>query len=314
MTELHVHLEGAVPIEAMAEIYRRHGHPELGNPQRVKEFIRFEGFADFLSRFKHFLTYMKAAEDYAFLTEAALTSLADDGIRDVELTISLGAASIFHGLDWTHVLEEIGRGYAAAHEATGIEMRILVDLIRNHGPEAGWKAVRFAAENRHLNIAGINLGGDEANYPAAPYAEIYAFGRDYGLGLTAHAGEAAGPESVWACVNLLKVDRIGHGTRASEDPALLETIAERGIVIEACPTSNVRTGAIASLADHPLRKFLDVGCRVCLNTDDPTFFRLRLSDEFRQCAETHRLSDDEVQSLHRVAREAAFTGRPVRST
>jgi adenosine deaminase len=185
-------------------------------------------------------------------------------------------------------------------------MRILVDLIRNHGPEAGWPAARFAAKSRHLGVVGINLGGDEANFPAGPYAEIYAFARDQGLGLTAHAGEAAGPESVWTCVEELGVERLGHAARAAEDPKLLDVIAARGIVIEACPTSNVLTGAVRSFEAHPLGEFVRAGCRVCLNTDDPTFFGCTLSGEHAKARQAFGFDDEALAAMNRHAWTGAF--------
>lgn len=304
--ELHVHLEGAAPFDAMAEIYRRNGCVELSTPEAVREFATHGDFASFLDRFRHFLTWLKTLDDYRFLAAATCRNLAAHNVRYAELTVSLGAARFFHGLDPQAVLAVIREGCEIAKSETGIETGILVDLIRNLGPEAGWDSVRFAAEHQDQGIVGINLGGDEANFPTEPYRELYAYAGEAGLGLTAHAGEAAGPESVWASIDRLGVSRIGHGTRAIEDPALVAALARRGILIEVCASSNVSTGVISHLSEHPVRRMVEAGCRVCLNTDDPTYFGLELSSEIADVAEIHGFDATDLAQMQRQAISGSF--------
>jgi len=309
--ELHLHLEGAAPFETMAAIYRRNGCEELSTPESVAEFVRHHDFVSFLDRFRHFLTWLKTPEDYVQLAESVARRLAADGVVYAEWTVSLGAAMFFHGIEPLTVLDSIRRGIEQAD--VDIEIGILVDLIRNLGPEAGWNAVRFAAAHQDKGIVGINLGGDEAKFPAGPYADLYAFARDAGLGLTAHAGEAAGASSVWETIDLLGVTRIGHGTRATEDLALLPELSARGVLIEVCASSNVSTGVIPSLSAHPLRDLMNAGCRVCLNTDDPTYFGSGLSEEVIALAERFSLTKEEIVAMQLAAIEGSFAPATTRA-
>lgn len=302
--ELHLHLEGAAPLETMAAIYGRNGCSDLSSPAAVADFVRHRDFASFLDRFRHFLTWLKTPEDYVLLAESVARRLAADGVVYAEWTVSLGAAMFFHGIEPLTVLDSIRKGIDQA--GVDIEIGILVDLIRNLGPETGWNAVRFAAAHQDQGIVGINLGGDEAKFPAGPYADLYGFARDSGLGLTAHAGEAAGADSVWDTIDSLGVSRIGHGTRAIEDPALLPALSARGVLVEVCASSNVSTGVISWLADHPLRNLMNAGCRVCLNTDDPTFFGLGLSEEISALTETFSLTKEEITAMQLAAIQGSF--------
>jgi adenosine deaminase len=150
---------------------------------------------------------------------------------------------------------------------------------------------------KHLGVVGVGIGGSEQLYPPALFQEVFAQAQTLGFHTTAHAGEAAGPESVWGALRELAVERIGHGTRASEDPALVGFLVEHQIPLEMCPMSNVRTGVVSSLAEHPIRRFFDLGVLVTVNTDDPKMFGTSLAQEYLLLETELGFASDEIQTI-----------------
>jgi adenosine deaminase len=177
--------------------------------------------------------------------------------------------------------------------------------VRNFGVEQALRVARHAAERPHPYVVGFSMAGDEENFPAGDYVEPFEIAAAAGLGCTVHAGEWAGAQSVRAALGL-PVTRIGHGVRAIEDPALVEQLAERGIVLECCPTSNVVLGAFASYEDHPLPRLREAGVRVTLGSDDPPYFGASIGGEYEVCAERFGFDADDLREITRTALEAAF--------
>ena len=175
---------------------------------------------------------------------------------------------------------------------------MLVTAIRNYGVERAERVARYAAARPHPYVAGFQLAGDEAGYPAGDFAEPYRIAADAGLGCSVHAGEWGGPESVRAALTL-PVTRIGHGVRSIEDPALVDELAERGVVLECCPTSNVVLGIYPSYEEHPLRALRAAGVRVTLGSDDPPWFGASIGGEYAVCAERLGFGDDDLAEAHR---------------
>jgi adenosine deaminase len=178
-----------------------------------------------------------------------------------------------------------------------IEIALVPDIVRDMGPERGAVTLARLHEVRGVGIIGITIGGSEQRYPPEPFAPIYERARRLGLRTSAHAGEAAGAESVWGAVRALGVDRIGHGTRAAEDEGLLDYIAERRIPIELCPLSNLRTGVIASIEQHPARRYFERGLLLSINTDDPQMFGNSLAGEYRVLVEHLGFTHDDIRAL-----------------
>jgi len=200
------------------------------------------------------------------------------------------------------------RKITGAPAAAPTAVRLIADFVRDNGPrEADRTLDALLAMNDRL-IAGIGIGGSEAPFPPAPFAPIFEKARAAGLRTQAHAGESDGPESVWAAIRILQVDRIAHGVRAREDAALMAYLKQSGLPLDICPTSNVRTGAVESLADHPAADFLRRGLKVSLSTDDPTLFGSDLAGEFDLLVRTFGLSEDEVRTLLLNAVDAAWCG------
>jgi adenosine deaminase len=178
----------------------------------------------------------------------------------------------------------------------GIEIGLIVDLVRDTGPGRAMRTLAEAAEVRGLGVVGIGIGGSEHDFPPEPFAPVYRRARELGLHTTVHAGEAAGPASVWGALSL-EPERIGHGTRAAEDPRLVEYLAANRIPLEMCPVSNVRTAVVPSVNAHPIGQFFAAGIPVTVNTDDPAMFGTSLALEYALLIEQLGFTPDGIRTL-----------------
>jgi aminodeoxyfutalosine deaminase len=183
--------------------------------------------------------------------------------------------------------------------------RSIFDAIRQFGAEQAEKVLDLAIQFRDRNVVGFGIGGDEGQGPPELFKDVYARASANGLHLTAHAGESAGPESIWGALNL-QAERIGHGLTAGQDPELIEELAQRQVPLEICVTSNLRTGCCAELAQHPVRRYFDQGLMLSLNSDDPAMFRTSLVEEYQLVQEGFGFSDEHLRELARNSFEASF--------
>src|SRR5205807_8708373 len=181
----------------------------------------------------------------------------------------------------------------------------IFDATRHFGIDEAQKVFEFAANYRDRHVVGVGIGGDEVKAPPELFRGVYSYAADQGLHLTAHAGETGPPESVWGALNL-RVERIGHGLTAAQDPDLIEELAQRQIPVEICLTSNLRTGVCKTIAEHPVKNYFDQGVMVTLNTDDPALFGTTLSREYQLAQETFGFSDEHLRELARNSFEASF--------
>lgn len=259
--ELHLHLEGSVPAA------------ELGLDP-----YQYTGFAGFLQCFKRVVQCLHKPEDYARITHALLRELQAAGIDYAEVTLSAGVV-LWKGQDLRAVFEAIREACGSAN------IQWNLDAVRQFGPAAAMQVARVAAEFVGAGVVSFGLGGDERTGPAEWFHDVFRFARARGLRLTAHAGESDGPASIWQALEI-GAERIGHGIRAIEDAALVRHLALHQIPLEVCLTSNVLTGVVASLEDHPARRLYLEGVPVTLNTDDPAIFGTTLAREF-QIAREH---------------------------
>jgi adenosine deaminase len=309
--ELHVHLEGTAPPHLVRRIAERNGLRVPDGVFATPDRFAWRDFLDFLQTYDMAASVIRTPEDYADVTFEYLAGCAADGAIYVELIASPDHAALVGLSDADH-LAGIAAGIDRAREAHGIEARVLLTCIRNFGVEQALRIARYAASRPHPYVVGFQMAGDEAGYPPGPFAEAYAIAADAGLGCSVHAGEWAGPESVRAAIGL-PVTRIGHGVRAIEDPALVAEIAERGLVLECCPTSNVVLGVFASFETHPLPALREAGVRVTLASDDPPYFGASVGGEYAVAAERFGLSDADLVGLTRTAIEASFAEPPLRA-
>ena len=188
------------------------------------------------------------------------------------------------GVDWDEIFSGYCDGAEAARELHGVEVRLTPDIYRGASHEEAERVVRYSAKYRERGVVAVGLGGLEAEYPPEPYAPVFERVRAEGLGSVPHAGEVAGPASIRGALDTLGADRIRHGIRAVEDPTLVEEVREREVVLDVCPVSNVRTGAVASLEQHPLGRLLEAGVHCSISTDDPAMFDTDLTREYEAAA------------------------------
>lgn len=264
----------------------------------------YSDFLDFLRTYDMAASVIRTGDDYRDVTYEYLAGCARDGALYVELTASPDHAALVGLADEEH-LEGIARGIDDARREHCIEGRILISCVRNFGVEQALRVARYAAERPHPYVVGFSMAGDEENYPAQDYGEAFRIAADAGLGCTVHAGEWAGADSVRAALEL-PVTRISHGVRSIEDPAVVAELAERGIVLECCPTSNVVLGVFPAYEQHPLPRLVEAGVRVTLGSDDPPYFGASVGGEYEICRERFGFDDAALRDITRTAIGAAF--------
>jgi adenosine deaminase len=302
--ELHVHLEGTAPPDLIRRLAERNGMPVPEGLFETPERFAYTDFLDFLKTYDLAASVIRTGDDYRDVTYEYLMRCADEGAVYVELTASPDHAALVGLSDEEH-LDGIGRGIDDARRDSGIEGRILISAVRNFGVEQAVRVARYAAERPHPYVVGFSMAGDEENFPAGDFAGAFAIAAAAGLGCTVHAGEWAGAHSVRAALQL-PVTRIAHGVRAVEDPALVAELADRGVVLECCPTSNVVLGAFDSYEDHPLPRLRAAGVLVTLGSDDPPYFGASIGGEYEVCEQRFGFDDEDLRGITRTAIEAAF--------
>jgi len=301
--ELHLHLEGAVPLPALLELVLKYDRGSgIRDLAGLEKLFRFRDFAHFLELWSWKNRFIREQDDFTFMAEAVARDLHHQNYRYAEVFYSPADFSEY-GPGTQRITEAIRRGLDRVPE---LQVALVADLVRDHGPESGHRTLAEVIEVQDLGVVGIGLGGSEAEYPPELFKEVFSAARRAGMYTCAHAGEAAGPGSIRGALELLQVERIGHATRAEEDSTLLDHLAERQIPIEVCPVSNVRTGFVPSLELHPVRRFFERGLMVTINTDDPLMFQNSLAGELRQLYETLGFTHDEVRTLLLNAIEASW--------
>jgi len=271
--DLHRHLDGSVRLETILDLGRQHGiqlpgatieelrpHVEVTEPQ--------PGLMAFIGKMLWMTRVLANGEACRRIARENVEDAKREGIDYLELRFSPYFMAEPHQLDMAEVIEGVVAGIAEGVAATGVPVKLIGILSRTYGAEICHKELDALLAHREHFVA-LDLAGDEANYPAPLFVDHFKKGRDAGWRITIHAGEAGGPQSVWEAVKLLGAERIGHATRALEDPALIDFLLEKRIAIEANLTSNVHTSTIPDLASHPLRHMLARGLIASINTDDP---------------------------------------------
>ena len=275
--ELHVHLEGAIPHGALFDLIQKYGgDPSVPDVTALEKRFEYKDFAKFIEAWSWKNQFLREYEDFSHIAELTARDMADQNIRYAELFFS---PSLFvrHGLEVQELTRSVRAGLSRVPE---IETALIADLVRDYGPEFEMTTLKKLNEVKSDGVIGIGIGGSEHEFPPETFESLYEEARQMGFRANAHAGEAAGPQSIWGAIRHLHVDRIGHGTRAHEDPELLDYLAEHAIPLELCPVSNVRTGVISAIAEHPVRDYFRGGLIVSVNTDDPKMFGTALAEEY----------------------------------
>jgi aminodeoxyfutalosine deaminase len=277
--ELHVHLEATVRPERLLELGRRN---DVRLPARtvagLERFCRFSGFDRFIVVWVKTTSVLCRRDDFRQVVVDYAADLAAQGCRYAEPLFS-PSEPVMRGTPWQEVFEGYCDGADEARELHGVELRFTPDITRNFPPEIGETLAGWAVRFRERGVAGISLGGSEHRYPPAPFAPAFAIAREGGLKAAPHAGETAGPASIRSALDHLRADRLRHGVRAVEDPALLAELAERGVVCDVTPVSNLRTGVVRSLDEHPLPAMLAAGVKCSIGSDDPVLMQTSLTED-----------------------------------
>jgi adenosine deaminase len=292
--ELHVHLEGAIPHEALFALIQKYGgDSSVPDVSALARRFEYKDFPQFIEAWSWKSQFLREYDDYRHIAELTARDMAGQGIRYAEVFFS-SSDPVRHGLSVQEVAWAVRAGLARVPE---IEIALIADLVRDFGPESEMVTLAQLKEAKGLGVVGIGIGGSEQKYPPAPFKQLYEEARSMGFRTTAHAGEAAGAQSIWDAVRKLEVERIGHGTRAWEDPELVEHLVSHRIPVEMCPVSNVRTGVVRSLREHPIRQYFEAGMLVTVNTDDPKMFQTRLADEYRLLEQEFGFTKTDIHEL-----------------
>jgi adenosine deaminase/aminodeoxyfutalosine deaminase len=298
LTELHLHLEGTVDRKTLMLLDPGVTH------EAVETAWSFTGFGGFIDCFKFIAQRLRGSQDYALITRRMMESLAQQGVTYAEVTLGAGVV-LWRGFDFRSVWRAIREAQREAEKIWPVEIRWNLDAIRQLGPDHVMEVARLAADYVGDGAISFGIGGDEVAGPALLFRDAYRYAKDAGLRLTAHAGETAGPESVRAALEI-GAERIGHGIRAIDDPDLLRRLREEQIPLEVCITSNLKTGAVASLDAHPIRKLFDAGVPITLNTDDPGIFETDLASEFALARNLFGFSEAELADVRATANRFRF--------
>ncbi len=302
--ELHLHLEGAVEPATLVELSRRHDAAPL-DLAAVERLYNYADFPGFLDAFAAVTQRLREAADYELITYRLMERLRTEGVVHAEVYVSVGIC-LRRRQDFDALFEGMERGRERGRKDFGVSLLWIFDFVRQWGPEAAARVVEKAIQFRNRSVAGIGMGGDERQAAPELFREVYEQAADHGLRLTAHAGEAAGPESVLGALDALGAERIGHGLNAWHDAELVARLARDQVPVEVCVTSNLRTGCLRSLSHHPLRKYFDAGVMVTLNSDDPAMFRTSLAREYQLAQDAFHFSDDELRSVAANSFRASF--------
>jgi adenosine deaminase len=310
--ELHRHLEGSLRLPTMLEIARKHNldlpfdNMDLFRP--LVQVMDGEPFTyqNFLSKFASLRYFFQSKEVIKQITREAIIDAASDNVRYLELRFTPVALSRAQNYPLGTVMDWVIDTAEKTSQEFGIKTRLIASVNRHESVELAEEVAQLAADRISRGIVALDLAGSEADFPGREFASIFSEAKQAGLGITIHAGEWGGPEIIELAVNTLEAQRIGHGVRVMENPALVAKMEENQIPFEVCPTSNYQSGVTETLEDHPLPEMLKAGLNVTVNTDDPAISQIDLSDEYELCCETFGLTADTLKDVIVNAAEAAF--------
>jgi len=309
--DLHRHLDGNVRLSTILELGQRHGIPlPAVTIEELRPYVQVtEPLTDITAYFKKFEIMTSIFVDYEACSRVAYENVMDaqkEGIDYIELRFSPVFMAEPHGLDPVGVVEAVMDGIDKGREvASAIQVKVLGILSRTYGPATAYQELQALLTYKD-KIVGLDLAGDEANYPAELFTEHFQLAREAGWGITVHAGESAGPQSVWHAIQDLGASRIGHAVCILEDPALIDYMREKRIGIEANLTSNVHTNTVSGYLTHPLKQQLDLGLLATINTDDPGISPVTLRYEFEVAAREAGLTAADTRKAQENALEIAF--------
>jgi aminodeoxyfutalosine deaminase len=305
--ELHVHHVGSASPRIVAELAARHvgSSPVPADPAALADYFAFRDFGHFIQVYLSVVDLIRDAADVRTLTYEIGRELGRQRVRYAELTIT-PYSSVKRGIPAPEFCAAIEDARRAAAGDFGVGLRWCFDIPGEAGLPAAEETLRIALEEQPAGLVSFGLGGPEVGVPRAQFKPYFDKARAAGLHSVPHAGETTGPSTIWEAVRDLGAERIGHGIAAAQDPSLMRYLAEHGITLEVCPTSNLRTRAVASLDEHPLAQLVAAGVPVTINSDDPPMFGTSLEEEYAVAARLLGLDEAGVAGLARAAVSASF--------
>nr|WP_202538934.1 adenosine deaminase [Streptomyces sp. SID8379] len=306
--ELHVHHVGSASPRIVSELAARHPDSKVpADLEKLTEFFTFKDFAHFIQVYLSVVDLIRTPEDVRLLTFEVARDMARQNVRYAELTIT-PFSSTRRGIDERAFMDAIEDARKAAESEFGTVLRWCFDIPGEAGLESAEETVRLATDDalRPEGLVSFGLGGPEIGVPRPQFKPYFDRAVAAGLHSVPHAGETTGPETVWDALRDLRAERIGHGTTSAQDPKLLAHLAEHGIPLEVCPTSNIATRAVRTLDEHPLKQFVDAGVTVTINSDDPPMFATDLNTEYAVAARLLGLDERGVADLAKNAVRASF--------
>ncbi len=315
--ELHRHLEGSLRLTTMLDIAASHGITIPPGVMNLSGLVQVQEqdpltFNNFLEKFKTLRLFYRSPDVIDRITREAVEDAARDNIRYLELRFTPVALSRAEDFPLKDVINWVAAAAQKASHKHRIPVGLIASVNRHESLELAKEVVSLAAQSIPMGMVGLDLAGNEAEFPAAPFAGLFREARQAGLHLTIHAGEWAGASNVREAIELLGAERIGHGVRVLEDPAVTALAAERGTVFEVCVTSNYQSGVVSDLRKHPLPVMLERGLNATIHTDDPSISRITLSHEYRLAHEELGIPLEIIKTCVLAAGQAAFLAEPER--
>lgn len=309
--DLHRHLEGCILPETLIDIAKKYGgHLPTYELEQLKPLVQVindpPGFRNFLEKFKFFRGFYSCREAIEEIAYRAVKEAAEDNVKYLELRYSpthFASNGKFYEED---VIEWINGALERASGQYDIMVTPILTISRDYGVELATKTVEMVVNMPPIFFHGLDIAGDENTHSAQPYSDLFCLARKSGLGLTIHAGEAGGALNVREAVIDFQADRIGHGVRSFEDKTVMELLRTRNIMLELCLTSNFYTGVVASIKNHPVKKLMEYGVPISLNSDDPAILGTTLTDEYVSAIVELGFTEEELKALNRSALEYAF--------
>ncbi len=308
--DLHRHLEGSLRISTLVEVGNQHGMDILGTSD-LRPLVQIgDGepytFENFLSKFVNLRLFYKSPEVIGRITKEAIEDAANDNVRYLELRFTPKALSNSEGFPMVDVMDWVIEGAEQGEEEYGVKTRLIVSTNRHESPDIAMEVVRLALERLDQGIVGLDLAGNEAEFSAEPFSGFIREAKQEGLRLTIHAGEWGPGNNVLEAIAILDTDRIGHGVRLFEEQRAVDLAKERRIPFEVCVTSNLQSGAIDTLEEHPILEMIDEGINVTINTDDPSVSKITLSQEYETLCEELDLPLNTLRERIIAGARAAF--------
>lgn len=309
--DLHRHLEGSLRLNTLAEIAREHRLDLPGHDiDSLRPFVQVTddhpGFNNFLAKFKVLRSFYRSPETVSRLAYEAVADAAADNVRYLELRFSPQALARVRGFAYSEVMDWVIEATKKASEDYNIQVGLIVTLVRHDPLKSAQKVAEVAFERHNRGVVGLDLAGDEVNFPMSPFRELFIEAKQLGMGTTVHAGEWSGADTVEEAILGLGADRLGHGVRAVENSRTIRLVRQRSITLEICLTSNIQTGVVHDIGHHPLIDLLGLDVLATLNTDDPRVSNSSLTDEFQVAIDKLNLGYQELRQLTLNAASAAF--------